>query len=92
MKILSRTNKPPNKSTSSRFRGNGTSTPFPAPTGSLKAIHGERDEAIALWERAAKLDPSNASVLWNLSIAYREAGDITRSERFRNAALSLLER
>lgn len=58
----------------------------------LKAIHSERDEAIALWERAAKLDPSNASVLWNLSIAYREAGDITRSEQFRNAALSLLER
>lgn len=58
----------------------------------LKAIHGERDEAIALWERAAKLEPSNASVLWNLSIACREAGDLTRSERFRNAALSLLER
>ena len=58
----------------------------------LKAVHGERDKAIALWERAAILEPSNASVLWNLSIAYREAGDIVRSERFRNAALSLMER
>ena len=58
----------------------------------LKAIHGERDTAIALWEKAAKLDPSNASLLWNLSIAYREAGDIARAERLRNAALSLRER
>lgn len=57
----------------------------------LKAIHGERDEAIALWERAAKLEPSNASVLWNLSIAYREAGDLERAEKCRSAALRLFE-
>ena len=57
----------------------------------LKAIYGKRDEAIALWEKAAILDPSNAAVLWNLSVAYRENGDMARSGQFRNAALRLME-
>ena len=41
----------------------------------LKAIHGERDEAIALWEKALKLDPDNAAVRWNLSVARRQKQD-----------------
>lgn len=46
----------------------------------LKALRGERDEAIALWERARALAPDNVSVLWNLSIAYRDSGQPEKSE------------
>ncbi len=45
----------------------------------LKALRGERDEAIALWERARALAPDNVSVLWNLSIAYRDSGQPEKS-------------
>ena len=40
----------------------------------LKALRGERAEAIALWEKARALAPDNVSVLWNLTIAYRDSG------------------
>ena len=56
----------------------------------LKAIRGERDEAIELWEKAAKLDPSNAAILWNLSIAYREAGKNARAAELRARAEMLV--
>ncbi len=45
----------------------------------LKALRGERDEAIALWEKARTISPDNVSVLWNLSIAYRESGQPEKS-------------
>ncbi len=47
----------------------------------LKAIRGERNEAISLWERASELDTGNVTVLWNLSAAYRDAGEMEKSER-----------
>jgi tetratricopeptide (TPR) repeat protein len=49
----------------------------------IKAIHGERDGAIELWEKAMKLDPDNAAVCWNLSTAYRNAGEIEKSDALR---------
>lgn len=49
----------------------------------LKAINGERDEAIELWEKALKLDPDNAAVVWNLSTAYRIAGEIEKADTLR---------
>lgn len=45
----------------------------------LKALRGGRAEAIALWERARALAPDNVSVLWNLSIAYRDSGQPEKS-------------
>lgn len=39
----------------------------------LKAVQGNLVEAIALWEKAAKIDPDNDSVRWNLSVARRQA-------------------
>lgn len=55
----------------------------------IKAIRGERDAAIALWEKALKLDPDNTVVLLNLSIAYREAGEEARSNELREKARRL---
>ena len=46
----------------------------------LKAMRGERDEAISLWKRASELDTENVTVLWNLSAAYREAGEMEKAE------------
>ncbi len=46
----------------------------------LKAIRGERDDAIALWEKASTLAPNNMSVLWNLAVAYHAAGNIEKVE------------
>lgn len=57
----------------------------------IKAIRGEQNEAIALWEKALKLDPESISVLWNLSIAYRETGNESRSNELRETALRLSE-
>ena len=45
----------------------------------LKALRGELAEAIALWEKARTISPNNASVFWNLSIAYRDSGDVEKS-------------
>ena len=45
----------------------------------LKALRGERDEAIALWEKARAIAPDNVSVLWNLAIAYRDSGQPEKS-------------
>ena len=45
----------------------------------LKALRGERDEAIALWEKARAIAPDNVSVLWNLVIAYRDSGQPEKS-------------
>lgn len=58
----------------------------------LKAEQGDLADAISLWERASKMDPDNVSVLWNLSIAYRAAGNAVQSERFREAACRKLEK
>ena len=41
----------------------------------LKAIRGERDTAIAIWEKAARLDPKNESVQWNLALARKMTGE-----------------
>lgn len=45
----------------------------------LKALRGEREGAIALWEKARTLSPDNVSVLWNLSNAYRDSGQPEKS-------------
>ncbi len=45
----------------------------------LKALRGERAEAIALWEKARTVEPDNVSVLWNLAIAYRNSGQPEKS-------------
>ncbi len=45
----------------------------------LKALRGERDEAITLWEKARSISPDNVSVLWNLSVAYRDSGQTEKS-------------
>ena len=55
----------------------------------LKAIRGEREEAIKLWETAEKGDPDSVSVLWNLSVAYREAGENEKAEKARNRVWEL---
>lgn len=49
----------------------------------LKAVRGELVEAIALWEKALKFDPENEAVAWNLSTAYRNAGEIGKSNALR---------
>lgn len=49
----------------------------------LKAIRGEIGEAIELWETAMKFDPDNAVVAWNLSTAYRDAGETEKSGALR---------
>ena len=58
----------------------------------IKAIHGELTDAIDLWEKARLSEPENVSILWNLSVAYREAGDETRANMLRAKALELAER
>ena len=50
----------------------------------IKAIRGELGAAIALWERASHLDPSNTVILWNLSQAYRESGNTIRFSEIQN--------
>ncbi len=45
----------------------------------LRALRGERAEAIALWEKARAIAPDNVSVLWNLAIAYRDSGQPEKS-------------
>ena len=45
----------------------------------LKALRGEREEAISLWEKARAIAPDNVSVLWNLAIAYRDSGQPEKS-------------
>ncbi len=54
--------------------------PFADRLARLKAIRGERDDAIALWEKASTLAPNNMSVLWNLAVAYHAAGNIEKVE------------
>lgn len=49
----------------------------------LKAIRGERHEAIALWERALVLAPNNVPVLWNLSVACAQEGQNGRCAELR---------
>lgn len=58
----------------------------------LKALRGERRMAIELWERALNIDPRNATVLLNLSIAFREEGDVARSNELRARAKTILEK
>lgn len=58
----------------------------------LYALRGETEEAIKLWERALHIDPQNATVLVNLSIAVRESGDIARANELRERARKVLER
>lgn len=58
----------------------------------IKAIHGELTDAIDLWEKARLSEPENVSILWNLSVAYREVGDDIRSKKFRNLALEQAEK
>ena len=55
----------------------------------LRAIRGDLNTAISLWEKATKLDPRNESVLRNLSTAYRAAGEIKKSEEALNRAKQL---
>lgn len=55
----------------------------------LRAIRGDLNTAIPLWEKATKLDPGNESVLRNLSTAYRAAGEIEKSEDALNRAKQL---
>ena len=55
----------------------------------LRAIRGDLNTAIPLWEKATKLDPGNESVLRNLSTAYRAAGEIEKSEDALNRAKKL---
>lgn len=57
----------------------------------LKAIRGDIPGAIALWEKAAKLNPNNSTLLWNLSTAYREVGDLTRAEAIMSRILTIKE-
>jgi tetratricopeptide (TPR) repeat protein len=45
----------------------------------IKAIRGERNDAIALWEKAARLDPENTGILWNLAVSYRDSGEVEKS-------------
>lgn len=47
----------------------------------LKAIQGDLNEALRLWKRASEIDPENVSVLWNLSVAYREIGDVENADK-----------
>ena len=49
----------------------------------LKAIRGERLEAIALWERAIVLAPDNVMLLWNLSVACAQEGQDRRCAELR---------
>ena len=39
----------------------------------LKAIRGETNEAIQMWEKAIRLGGITQDILWNLSLAYRES-------------------
>lgn len=55
----------------------------------LKAIHGERGEAISLWEKAARLDPENVAVLWNLATAWRQSGDKAKSDALKRRLAKL---
>ena len=55
----------------------------------LKAIHGERGKAISLWEKAARLDPENVAVLWNLATAWRQSGDKAKSDALKRRLAKL---
>ena len=39
----------------------------------IKAIHGDLAGAISIWEKAAKLDPNNEYIQWNLALARKKA-------------------
>ena len=58
----------------------------------LKAIRGDLEDAIALWERAVRIDPYNATVWWNLSIAYRDYGDDVRASAAKEKVQRLMRR
>ena len=58
----------------------------------LKAIRGERNDAIALWEKAARLDPENVAVLWNLATAWHQSGDDTKANALKRRVAKLTGR
>ncbi len=39
----------------------------------LKAVRGEFDSAIPIWEKAVRIDAGSSAILWNLAVAYRTA-------------------
>lgn len=39
----------------------------------LKAVRGEFDSAIPIWEKAIRVDAGSSTILWNLALAYRTA-------------------
>ena len=58
----------------------------------IMAIRGERDAAITLWEKAIQVNPENETALWNLSIAYRKEGNLTRSDELRAQVEALIKK
>ena len=53
------------------------------------AMRGETSRAVELWERAAKVNPNDVAVLWNLFNAYHDAGDHDRAAPFLERVRSL---
>jgi arylsulfatase A-like enzyme/Tfp pilus assembly protein PilF len=57
--------------------------------GMALATSGRRDEALATFERARKVDPSNAMVAVNIGAVHLRSGDRTRAREAFDAALAL---
>ena len=55
------------------------------------AVKGNASKAIELWKRALRISPGDFSVMWNLSIALKEVGDIEESDNLRHRAHSLMK-
>ncbi|HEV2328373.1 MAG TPA: tetratricopeptide repeat protein [Verrucomicrobiae bacterium] len=55
----------------------------------MEANHGNRAEAISLWEQLLVYHPDDGVLHWDLSIAYAQQGDQQRAEYHRRAAKAL---
>lgn len=53
----------------------------------LKAIRGDYDSAIPIWEKAVRMDAGSSAILWNLAVAYRQADAAEARRKARNATL-----
>ena len=56
----------------------------------LYAVKGDVQKAIDLWSLALRVSPGDFSIMWNLSIALREAGYVEESVRLQDCAKKVM--
>lgn len=56
----------------------------------IYAIGGDVHKAIELWKKALRVNPGNFSVMWNLSIALHEVGDVDEAVHLQKRAKAIM--